>query len=429
MSGEKTFLAKLRSPFRSTLDTIEDLSIARQSRGIDSASGSRVSSVYLSDDSSAHGFVVVPEFDDTSASTELENSSSIRSNPTQEFSTPSLDSFSNGHSSYFSDFSRQATTGTSPDIEPGYMLAVEASEIPEADHCHLDQRLGVAYDHIRSLQSPVSPCLRNPASDEPGTLRKQLGLPQHSVINHVPSVMPHLPNPHVRPLKSPPSSYYPVPDAETSRPPTPPSCHYNVRSASRFPQSSKPSLHINTNVRSSLDQADIIPKSSRLVHSTKHGSHNVNMPWHLVRNIPAEPASSPSVAVHVASLSPSQCMHKRNATKLVKRKSVNVSTRVSESSLTSSPSIDTRLNEKTSLNSQAPRTGVREQPGAVIIGKEKIIPPIRPPSPLRLDIVSSSLLQPTSCGTIDALILKNHFTRHLTMLLPLCRCILPVHTG
>lgn len=120
-----------------------------------------------------------------------------------------------------------------------------------------EQRLGSAYDYIRTMPSPVSP--KALLSSDPRMLRKQLGVPQHSVINYPLVHLPDLPNPHVsaeshlQPSSEPERcegtvSYSPNPSEQASR--NRPSDHGDVEST-RSPlllSSEKPSLHINTDV-------------------------------------------------------------------------------------------------------------------------------------------------------------------------------------
>lgn len=142
-------------------------------------SGSRVSSVYLSDDSSASGFVIVPEFDyPVSTQAALEDNS---------HSAPNLPS---------GPLSPNALDGDSIDlglISPRFSYLGQG----ESQEDDLAQRLAIAYEHIRSMPS-VTP-LRASLSSDPQLLRKQLGVPQHSVLNHPIHSSPHLPNPHPSP--------------------------------------------------------------------------------------------------------------------------------------------------------------------------------------------------------------------------------------
>ncbi|KAG9314140.1 hypothetical protein JVU11DRAFT_4925 [Chiua virens] len=150
----------------------------------------RVSSVYLSDDST-NGFIIVPEFDDPARiqtkHEEFFHESRSSTLPTMASSIP--DSVGSLSCTYLGGGSYDAS-------------AVNASQNDD-----LVQRLGSAYEHIRSMPSAATPEVV--LSSDPQTRRKQLGVPQHSVSNYPIHSSPDLPNPHTS-LSDPPSPSLPL---------------------------------------------------------------------------------------------------------------------------------------------------------------------------------------------------------------------------
>ncbi|KAG6380956.1 hypothetical protein JVT61DRAFT_5350 [Boletus reticuloceps] len=175
-------------------------------------SRSRVSSVYLSDDTSTSGFIVVPEFDG-SVRTQTTHEESNRSThpPTLPAVTSPDPLLSNRIDSCLCD------------LEPGCDRGSGNTSIPTTSlDDDLSQRLGSAYEHIHSMSSAIPP--KASLSSDPQMLRKQLGVPQHSVFNYPIHSSPDLPNPHIFPLeptspKLPNASSPDVVHAKTSKKP------------------------------------------------------------------------------------------------------------------------------------------------------------------------------------------------------------------
>ncbi|KIJ66194.1 hypothetical protein HYDPIDRAFT_166505 [Hydnomerulius pinastri MD-312] len=405
MSSEKKFWPKLRSPFRSSLGIIQDAQPdveARRTR----RSGSRVSSVYLSDDSSAHGFVIVPEFDQPARTApaappeESGYSSSFRSLPTEASSGSS--SSHNDVNSCFSELSPGTTPSSCPHLSEAAGKSGRLQNVPSGvlnkpdtnahdalggDH-DLERRLECAYDHIRTMPSPVSPKVFTLSSD-PRMLRKQLGVPQHSVNNH-PITLLDLPNPHASQSQLPPSdssdrtlSYSPT---RLSGPITPPFRHHEVhtQSLSSEPLSSleKPSLRADTHIPTShlhdcFTSSHLLPNTSPMtagpvliespsVHHAATGGARYNL------------LASSHVGSHGSHSLQDQALHKKPS-KLTKRRAGHVVSS-SVSSLPSSSSNGPRhiqLAEKIILlDDPSPRECKGQDP----------LPQLRTPSPFRVDV-------------------------------------------
>lgn len=336
MSGEKK-LWQLSSPFR-RFSGKQDLPLnAKAGR-----SGSRMSSVYLSDDSSTSGFIVVPEFDDP-VRTETTHA---ESNHTSHLPIPSSDPLSpHGVDGYLYD---PKPIGSYSSYLGGG--SCDTLDIRDDD---LTQRLGSAYKHIRSMPPAASPEVL--LSSDPHMRRKQLGVPQHSVLNYPIHSSLDLPNPHTSPHEPasprlPPTTSPDVSYARTSK-----KHGFRVKTdvypppRNRFPDPFQPAQ------RKSMVTAPTLPENSPPERST------FGEPW----------------SAHIACTSKSQPFIP-NASKLAKRRVEKPI--VSPSSLPSS-------RRQTSRN--VLRKPAADTPPSNNAPRWQIpLPQIRPRSPFRVDIVS-----------------------------------------
>ncbi|KAG0702723.1 hypothetical protein DFH29DRAFT_920141 [Suillus ampliporus] len=203
MSGEKRFWPKLRSPFRrSAQDQVPHENPRNHS-------DSKISNV-------TRGPVIVPVFQDhfhedeprKTSDSHVAHSESVQSSPTEEsWVSHPQDSSSHGGNSYASSWSAQTgCTTPSANISTFSGQAVLPAAYPgpcsPSTSGDLEGRLGAAYRHIQNMPpSPISPTISR-LTGEPHTYHKQLGLPQHSVINQPTLKMPSLPNPHAAHARS-----------------------------------------------------------------------------------------------------------------------------------------------------------------------------------------------------------------------------------
>ncbi|KAF9225556.1 hypothetical protein BS17DRAFT_604500 [Gyrodon lividus] len=401
MSSEKKFWPKLRSPFRSSLGIIQ-VSQPEAEAGRTSRSASRVSSVYLSDDSSA--FVVVPEFDEPERTTPAlpeESGHSSRRFRCLPREASSSSSSHNGVNSYFSGFN--TGTGSSP-CSPSSEAAGKSGSVCDvlagAPSCHthgtgqdydLEQRLGSAYDYIRTMPSPVSPKVL--LSSDPQMLRKQLGVPQHSVINYPIGCLPDLPNPHVSEshILSFKSKCAEETISYSPGPATPPNRHDDIVTDSlRFPLLSsreKLSLHINTGASTrhypptAFSQ---LPLQNTLAVTTGPASLDSAPPHQFVAawsQCCAVTTQSP-MGIH-ATRSPDPQSSQGKPSKLLKRRVGPhlVSPPVSPLSPTSQEASTSR-----GVWPRKPVTGSGPLPNGH--ERQESLPQLRTPSPFRVDLVS-----------------------------------------
>ena len=357
MSGEKKYW-QLPTPFR-RFSGKQDL---RPKVG---HSRRRVSSVYLSNDTSTSGFVVVPEFDDP-----------VRTQTTHEESN---------HTSHLSKL--PVVTSSDPlspidsylyDPEP---IGFQYSSYLGGGSCNtsvantsrdddLSQRLGSAYEHIRSMPSAAPPKVS--LSSDPQMLRKQLGVPQHSVLNYPIHSSPDLPNPHTSPRvpTSPNLSSAASPDVSHAR------------------TSKKSGLRINTNVYPNSPrhgfpdpfqsaQRKSVVTSPTLTENTPSQCSTLEAPWSTHITYTQKPR--PSVS---------------NPSKLKHRVEKPV---VSPSSLTSP-------------HRQAPRghgvlrKQVADTPRSTNAHRRQIsLPQIRPPSPFKVDIVGLFTICYSICNVVTSI--------------------------
>ncbi|KAG1828439.1 hypothetical protein EV424DRAFT_541082 [Suillus variegatus] len=260
--------------------------------------------------------------------------------------------------------------------------------------------------------SPIPPTISQFISD-PRTYHKQLGLPQHSVINQPTLKMPSLPNPHATHARSqsqsPPSSFH----FETLPAPR---TWDNVPGPSNAPQSRHPREFQKYHLPSSHIDIDVHPNDRRpattLVHSsqtspvmvpdpikpypTSAGAPSLPQPedghitrsgLHLQRK--AELIKRRSAALsHFSSLSQPSCRitseetHATDKSKLIRQCLPSVS-RVSSSSPSSSYHF-------ASEEASTPSSSNQESNSSKDVRNQSLLPLVIPPSPLRLDIVSPS---------------------------------------
>ncbi|KAG2057096.1 hypothetical protein BDR06DRAFT_952207 [Suillus hirtellus] len=273
----------------------------------------------------------------------------------------------------------------------------------------LEGRLGNAYHRIQNMPpSPISPTISQFVSD-PRTYHKQLGLPQHSVINQPTLKMPSLPNPHATHARShsqsPPSSFH----FETLPAPR---TWDNVPGPSNAPQSRHPQEFQKYHLPSSHIDIDVPPNDRRpattLVHSSQTSPVMIPDPikpypagagapsspqpedGHITRSeLPlqrkAELIKRRSAALsHFSSLSQPSCRitsegtHATNESKLVRQCLPSVS-RVSSSSPSSSYHF-------ASEEANSPSSSNQELNSSKDPRNQSLLPLVIPPSPLRLDI-------------------------------------------
>lgn len=294
-----------------------------------------MSSVYLSDDSSTSGFVIVPEFDDPETIHGESNHPSRLSNlPAVASSNPlspsgvddhlcDLEPIGSHHSSYLGGGS------------------FDTSVVRDDD---LAQRLGSAYEHIRSMPSAASPEVL--LSSDPQMLRKQLGVPQHSVLNYPIYSSLDLPNPHTSPHEpmSPRLPSATSPDVSHAR--TPKKLGSRVDTGAYSPSPPHRFADLDQHAQSnSMEIVPTLPENTPSEHST------LGEPW----------------SAHTARTSKPT---KRRVEKPI----------VSPSSLPSSR----RQALRGVLRKPAPDTFSSNN----VLKSQTSLPPIRSPSPFRVDIVS-----------------------------------------
>jgi hypothetical protein len=357
MSGEKKHW-QLPTPFR-RFSGKQDL---RPKVG---HSGSCVSSVYLSDDTSTSGFIVVPEFDDP-----------VRTRTTHEESN---------HTSHLSKL--PVITSSDPlspidnylyDPEP---IGFQYSSYLSGGSCNtsiantsreddLSQRLGSAYEHIRSMPSAAPPKVS--LSSDPQMLRKQLGVPQHSVLNYPIHSSPDLPNPHTSPR-------------EPTSPNLSPAASPDVSHARR---SKKFGLRINTNLYPNSPrhgfpepfqpaQRKSVVTSPTLTENTPSQCSALEAPWST--HIACTQKPHPSIS---------------NPSKLAKR---HVEKPVVSPSSLSSP------HRQALRGHSVLRKPVPDTPRSTNAHRRQIsLPQIRPPSPFKVDIVSLFTICHSTCNAVTS---------------------------
>lgn len=339
MSGEKKHW-RLPTPFQ-RFSGKQDL---RQEPEV-GHSRSRVSSVYLSDNTSTNGFIVVPEFDDPARTqTTREESNFVSQLPSPNPLSPngvdsylrSLEHIGFHHSSYLDGSSCNASVAnTSWDDD-------------------LSQRLGSAYEHIRSMPSTASPKVL--LSSDPQMLRKQLGVPQHSVLNYPIHSSPDLPNPHTS-------------SGEAMSPKPPPAIPPDVSHART---SKKPGLCINTNVY------PISHRSSFSDHFQPVRRKSVVTPA-LIKNSSSR-ACTPNPRAFIPK--PSKLVKRRVERPIISPSFLSSSRRQASRSVLRKPAVDTLP----SMN--AHRWQISSQVG--------------PPSPLKVDIVSLFTIRHSTCNAVTS---------------------------
>ncbi|KIK99467.1 hypothetical protein PAXRUDRAFT_512274 [Paxillus rubicundulus Ve08.2h10] len=218
------------------------------------------------------GFVIVPEFDKPDQTTSVAQLSESR-HSSQHFRSllaeaPSSPLSQNDVDGYFPELDAGTSgSGSSPSHCPcsSENLHDVSAKVADTPHWHthgagqdldFEQRLGSAYAYIRSMPSPVSQ--KALLSSDPRMLRKQLGVPQHSVINYPLVHLPDFPNPYISAeshlqLSSELECYEGAASYSPTNPSEPasqnrPGVHGDVESI-RSPlllSLEKPSLHINT---------------------------------------------------------------------------------------------------------------------------------------------------------------------------------------
>lgn len=278
MSGEKKFWPKLRSPFRRTAPH------ETPRKRSDTSGDSKTSNTTL-------GSVIVPVFEVEPRKTfeYIAHTDSVRSLSTEEsswVSHPQNSSASDGDS-YISNWSAQTGCANTPGAnfesffgQAGLPAAYPGTCSPRISG-DLEGRLDNAYRQIQNMPpSPISPIISQFTGD-PRTYHKQLGVPQHSVINQPTLKMPSLPNPHATharshsqplptssfPSESPPASWTwdNVPEPGSA----PRFRHAQVMAQSQIYHQppTKPSLRININAYHN----DRLPTPT-LVHSSQTSS-------------------------------------------------------------------------------------------------------------------------------------------------------------
>lgn len=347
MSWEKKHW-RLSTPFRRLS--------GRQDLQLKGGSGSHVSSVYLSDDSSANNFVVVPEFDDP-----------VRTQTTQEGSN---------HSSHLSRLS--GVTSSNPpspnsyfcDLEPigfqfsSYLVGGSRNNSVASTSWDddLSQRLYLAYQHIRSMTSAVSPKVS--LSSDPQILRKQLGVPQHSVLNYPIHSSLDLPNPHTPPF-------------ERTSPRLSPAASLDASPATT---SKKFGSRIDTNVYPDSPRHGF-PAPSKPTQRTHNPGPVVTAP------LQCSTAGAPSSA-HIAR-KPKPQTSISNPSKLVKRR---VEKPIAP------------LSSRPFARRQALRSVLRKPAADTPPSKPHnwwiSLPQIKPPSPFKVDIVSFLTIRYSTCNAV-----------------------------
>ena len=361
MSGEKK-LWRLSIPFR-RFSGNQDLQPKARAR----RSGTRPPSVYLSDGSSTSDFIIVPEFDypvQTHATLEESNPNAylVSALPAATFPSPLSPNGVNGCPANLKPMRSQCSYPDEGSCDTSIVNTRRADD--------LTQRLDFAYEHIRSMSS-ASP-LRDPLSSDPQMLRKQLGVPQHSVFNYPVHSSPDLPNPHA----SPPESTYTE---------SPPATSLDISYAGT---SQKTSLGINMNT-------DVYPSSPRRFQdSIQHAPSNsvVTTP------IPTEdPPSQCRIlgtpwSTHIAHTSKPQPVNP-NPSKLIKR-------RVEKATL---PSSSLPTSRRQALTGALQKLGPNTPPTADAHRRQISLPQFRPPSPFKVDIVSHLITRRSTCSAVTSI--------------------------
>ena len=336
-------------------------------------SGSRVSSVYLSDDTPTSRFVVVPEFDDPVRTQATHEGSNHTPHPSKLPVAASSDPPSSNSDSYLYNLEPIGFQHSSYLGGGSYNTSV-ANAIREDD---LSQRLGSAYEHIRSMPSAASPKVS--LSSDPQILRKQLGVPQHSVLNYAIHSSPDLPNPHTSP---------PEPTSPKRSPAASPGVSH-ARTSKKF------GLRINTNVDPNSPhhgfsdpfqptQRKPVVTSPTLSENTSSQCSALEAPWS--RHIACTQQPQPSVS---------------HSSKLVKRRVEKPI--VSPSSL----SPPRRQASRGVLRKPAADTPPSTNPHR----RQISLPQIRPPSPFKVDIVSLFFICHSTCNVVTS---SSPFTIHGT---------------
>lgn len=358
MSGEKKHW-RMSTPFRRFSGT-QDRPKANVGR-----SGSRVSSVYLPDDSSTSGFIIVPEFDypvQTQTTHGKSNHNSHQANVSATTtSSPSLPSVVDSY----------PVSLTPTGSQHSYLGGVsgDTSVVSASHDDDLTQRLGFAYEHIRSMPSAASP--KVPLSSDPRMLRKQLGVPQHSVINYPIHSSPDLPNPHASPHEpiSPGLPLATSPDVSHAR------------------ISEKLGLAIN------MDTNVYPPPPHYLQDPIRSPQSNpvVTMPTQTKNTTPqCGPLGTPCSTHTVCTWRPQPSDSKQS--KLVKRR------------------VGKTISSPSSLppSSQQASRGMLRKPGADTLPsanahrRRTSLPQIRPPSPFRINIVSLFDTRHSTCNAVTS---------------------------
>lgn len=426
MSGEKKSWPKLRFPFRRTVPH----ETPRNHSDTPGDTGSKVSNT-------TRGPVIVPVFEvePRKTSEHTPHTESVRSFSTW-MSHPQNPSASHGDS-YESSWSAQ-TGCTTPGANFGsfsghaVLLGAYPRTCSPRISGDLEGRLGSAYRQIQNMPpSPISPTIRQMTGDP----RTQFGVPQHSVINQPTLKMPSLPNPHTTHARS---HSQPLPSSFPSESLPASWTWHEPSSAPRFrhprvqAQSQKyhqpPSLQTDLNVHPD----DHLPTTS--LHSSQTSPAMILGPIKPYLAGAVMPLLPQPEDDHIRSELPFQ----RKA-KLIKRRLAALSHVSSPSHITSEetgiaegdhfsrsplqkrskltkrcsavvsyvssspPSSSHVASEETST----PLSANQESNSNKDVRNQNLLPLVRPPSPLRLDIVSPS----TKCtlSTID--------------LLPFSRCI------
>lgn len=395
MLGEKKSWPKLRFPFRKTAPHETP-----RKRSDTPGDRDKVSNTTL--------HVPVYEVEPRKTSEHAPHTESVRS-----FSTWTQNSSASHGDSYDSSWSAQ-TGCTTPSANFGSFSGHAVSPAAYPRTCSprisgdLEGRLGSAYHQIQNMPpSPISPTIRQMTGDP----RTQFGVPQHSVINQPTLKMPSLPNPHTthprshsQPLPSslpveslPPSCTWdcvPEPNsaprfrhprvqAQSQKYHQPPSLQFDLNihpndhhptTSLHSPQTSPPMilgpikpysagavapLLPQPNVRSELP----LQRRSKLIKRQLAALSHVSSPSHI-----ASEETGTTEDGHI-SVSPLQ---KRS--KFLKRRSALVS------HVSSSPPSPSHIaSEETSTPNQ--ESNFNKQ-----VRNQGLLPLIRPPSPLRLDI-------------------------------------------
>ncbi|KAG2370145.1 hypothetical protein BDR07DRAFT_1456124 [Suillus spraguei] len=413
MSGEKKSWPKLRSPFQRTVPH------ETPRKHSDIPGDSEISNTTLDS-------VVVPVFEVEPRKTS-EHIEDVRSFSTEEswVSHPQNSLASHGDS-YDSSWSAQTgCTTPGPNFSSFSGQAVLPASCPGTCSPRisgdLEGRLDSAYRHIQNMPpSPISPTISQLTGD-PRTYHKQLGVPQHSVINQPMLNMPSLPNPHAiharshsqpllssLPFQSPPVSWKWDDAPESSSAPR--FRHAQVEAQSQ--KCHRPlSLQIDINVHPN-DRRPISIQSSQTSPAMILGPMNsypadtvaplLQQPedGHVTSRLPLRRRSKlikrqPAAMSHVSSPSQLSCritseetrtaedghitkspLQKRS--KLIKPRSSLVS-RVSSSP----PSSPYHIASEETSN---PPSSNQELNTNKDVRNQNLLPLVRPPSPLRLDI-------------------------------------------